>query len=394
VGKEQIGWIDDSQNAISIGFIEYFKLIEDPRQTSKTSHGLLEVIFISVCAYICGANSWDGVFEFAKTREAWLRKYIGLENGIPSRVTYYRTFAALDPCCFQKCFQEWSYSLIGSTKHIAIDGKTLQGTYDPDNSKKSLVLVSAWATDRGILLGQIKTDEKSNEITAIPKLLDMIYVKNCLVSIDAAGCQTKIAKMIIDKEGDYLLALKGNQGKLKEDVETFFQDALESNWAHLNFQSCENVEKGHGRIDTRTVYLVKNMNDCIDQQQWPKIQSVVMVISKRCIKNKESVESRYYITSSSMDVTEVALSIRKHWSVENGFHWSMDVGFREDRQVAQLSNLAENLAVLRRVAFNYLNQVKDAGEKDRPLSVENKRLKAAMSTEFLEKVLQLNYNEK
>jgi predicted transposase YbfD/YdcC len=222
----------------------------------------------------------------------------------------------------------------------------------------------------------------------------MIHVKNCLVSIDAAGCQTRIAKMIVDKEGEYLLALKGNQGKLREDVETFFLDAIESNWAHIDFQSCENVEKGHGRVDTRTVYLVKNMSDCIDQQQWPKIQSVVMVISKRCIKSKESVESRYYITSSCMDVTEVALSIRKHWSVENGFHWSMDVGFREDCQVAQVGNLAENLAVLRRVAFNYLAQVKDAREKDRPLSIENKRLKAAMSTEFLEKVLQFNYHEK
>ena len=222
----------------------------------------------------------------------------------------------------------------------------------------------------------------------------MIYVKNCLVSIDAAGCQTKIAKTIINKGGDYLLALKGNQGRLKEDVEIFFQDAIQSKWAYLSFQSCENVEKGHGRVDTRTVYLVKNMSDCIDERQWPKIQGIVMVLSKRCVKNKESIESRYYITSSPLDVTEVALSIRKHWSVENGFHGSMDVGFREDRQVAQLGNLAENLAVLRRVAFNYLSQVKDAGEKDRPLSIENKRLKAAMSTDFLENVLQLNHYER
>lgn len=389
MGKEQTIWVDDSQNALSIGFIEYLKLIEDPRQSAKTSHSLLEIILFQCVLIFVVLIAGMECLNLQKL-VTWLRKYIRLENGIPSRVTYDRTFAALDPSCFQKCFQEWSYSLIGSTKHIAIDGKTLRGTYDPDNSKKSLVLVSAWATDRGILLGQIKTDAKSNEITAIPKLLDMIHVKNCLVSIDAAGCQTKIAKMIIDKAGDYLLSLKGNQGKLKEDIEAFFQDALESNWTHLNFQSCETIEKGHGRVDTRTVYLVKSMNDCIDQKQWPKIQSVVLVISKRCIKNKESSESRYYITSSSMNVTEIALAIRKHWSVENGFHWSMDVGFREDRQVAQLGNLAENLAVLRRVAFNYLNQVKDSGEKDRPLSIENKRLKAAMSTEFLEKVLQLN----
>lgn len=387
--EELINWVDDSQNAISMGFIEYLNLVEDPRESCKTSHSLLEVVFISVCAYICGANSWDGVFEFAKTRESWLRKYLELKNGIPSRVTYYRVFATLDPQCFQKSFQEWSYSLIGTTKHIAIDGKTLRGTYDPDDEKKSLVLVSAWATDRGILLGQTKTDKKSNEIKAIPKLLEMIHLKDCLVSVDAAGCQTKIAKMIIEKEGNYLLALKGNQGNLKKDVEAFFQDGLASNWTSFNFQSCETVEKGHGRIDTRTVYLVKDMSDCIDPQKWLKIESVVMVISKRCIKNKESIESRYYITSSRMDVTDMALAIRKHWSVENGFHWSMGVGFREDRQVAQLGNLAENLAVLRRVAFNYLNQVQCFGEKNRPLSIENKRFKAAMSTDFLEETLQL-----
>jgi predicted transposase YbfD/YdcC len=376
-------WVDDAEKAISAGFIEYFALIKDPKTARKTNHSLLEIIFTTICAYICGANSWEGVVEFVKTRELWLRKYIELKNGIPSLATYWRTFLHLNPSIFSQCFHDWVYTLLGDVKHIAIDGKTLRGTYDEDNSNAQLILVSAWATEKGLLLGQVKTDIKSNEITAIPKLLDMICVKNCLISIDAAGCQTKIAKKITDLEGDYLLALKGNQGTLRNDVETFFQDALATNWDHLNFESCESVEKGHGRIDTRTVYMVREMNDCIDEWQWPKIQSIIMVISKRWIKGKESVETRYYITSSSMDVTEAALAVRRHWAIENGLHWSLDVGFREDRQVAKKMNLAENLAVVRRIAFTLLKKDKT------PLSLENKRMKAAMSTDYLEHVLEI-----
>ena len=380
---DQFEWIDDSQKAVSIGFIEYFKLIEDPKQSRKTGHNLFEIIFISVCAYICGANSWDGVFEFAKAREAWLRKYIPLENGIPSRVTYWRAFTILDPHKFQRGFRDWASSLIGPTKHIAIDGKALRGVYDPTNPKTSFILVSAWATDYGILLGQVKTDLKSNEITAIPKLLDLIHVKDCLISIDAIGCQVDIANKICDLGGDYLFSLKGNQGALKGDVEHFFQDMIAMNWEGFDYEYTESLEKGHGRIDSRKVYLVKADSEM--KEKWANIGSLVLVISSRKIKGKETVEYRYYISSSIMKVDEMSLAIRRHWSIENGFHWSIDVGFREDRQVAQLGNLAENLAVLRRIAFNYLNQIDRTNCR---LSIENKRFKAAMSTDFLELVLQ------
>lgn len=377
-------WVDDSARVISSSFIEYFAMLEDARASKKTSHPLLEIIFTTVCAYICGANSWEGVLEFARARESWLKKYITLENGIPSLATYWRTFVHLEPCAFEQCFRNWVHTLSGDTRHIAIDGKVLRGVHDKENPDSQLVLVSAWATDKGLLLGQVKTDVKSNEITAIPRLLDMICVKDCLISIDAAGCQTKIAEKISRLGGEYLLALKGNQGTLRSDVEAFFQDALSSNWEHLDFERCESVEKGHGRIDTRTVYLVKDMADCIDSEQWPEIQSVIMVNSRRRIKDKESEESRYYITSSRMGVTEAALAIRRHWAIENGLHWSLDVGFREDRQVAQKMNLAENLAVLRRIAFTLLKQEKSA------LSLENKRMKAAMSEDYLDQVLGLN----
>lgn len=385
MSPNQSEWIDDSQKAVSIGFLEYFKLIEDPKQSRKTGHNLFEIIFISVCAYICGANSWDGVFEFAKAREVWLKKFIPMENGIPSRVTYWRAFTTLNPHSFQKGFRDWSNSLIGSTRHIAIDGKALRGIYDPTNPHASLILVSAWATDRGILLGQVKTDVKSNEITAIPQLLELIQVKNCLISLDAMGCQVDIAKKITDLGGDYLFSLKGNQGTLKDNVEHFFEDMIGMNWEGFDYEYVENVEKGHGRIDSRKVYLIKADEEM--KEKWNNINSLVLVISTREIKGKESTEHRYYISSSPMKVNEMSAAIRRHWSIENGFHWSIDVGFREDRQVAQLGNLAENLAVLRRIAFNYLNQI---DRSDCRLSIENKRLKAAMSTEFLETILSLN----
>lgn len=358
-------------------------MLEDPRSAKKTSHPLLEIIFTTVCAYICGANSWEGVWEFAQARESWLSKYITLENGIPSPATYWRIFSHLEPDAFERCFREWAYALLGDTRHIAIDGKTLRGVHSKEHPDSQLVLVSAWATDKGLLLGQVKTNAKSNEITAIPRLLDMIHIKNCLVSVDAAGCQTKIAEKISGLGGEYLLALKGNQRNLKTNVKDFFQDALSNNWECLDFERCESVEKGHGRIDTRTVYLVKDMADCIDNTQWPEIQSVIMVTSKRRIKDKETEESRYYITSSRMGVTEAALAIRRHWAIENGLHWSLDVGFREDRQVAQKVNLAENLAVLRRVAFTLLKQEKSE------LSLENKRMKAAMREDYLDQILGL-----
>lgn len=376
-------WVDDSQDAIYKGFTEYFKALEDNRVVYLTSHKLLEVIFIGVCAYICGANSWDGVFEFAKVRENWLKRYLALENGLPSRVTYWRIFSQLEPQTFQNCFKDWAESLLGQSRHIAIDGKKLRGVYHPTDPNISLILVSAWATERGLLLGQVKTDEKSNEITAIPKLLNMIHVKDCIVTLDAMGCQTEIAKRIVNGEGEYLLALKGNQGTLKDDVELFFKGAIDTDWEDVNYERYETLEKGHGRIDTRTAYLVKDIEWLNNKKDWPNLQGIIMMISQRQSKGKKSTETRYYITSSGMKVEGIALAIRMHWGIENGLHWSLDVGFREDRQVARKANLAENLAVIRRIAFNYLNQ------ENSNLSIENKRLKSAMDPNYLEQVLKI-----
>lgn len=374
-------WVDDSKEILSYGFLEHFRALQDPRLLARTSHNLFEVIFIAVCGYICGANSWAGIHEFALERERWLRQWLELKNGLPSCVTYWRVLSQLNPSAFQACFRSWADSLLGENKHIAIDGKQLRGVHDPNNSKASLILVSAWATECSLLLGQVKTDVKSNEITAIPKLLEMVCVKNCLVSIDAIGCQVEIAKKITGLGGDYLLALKGNQGTLEKDVALYFDDALKSDWKGINYEGTSSTEKGHGRIEERKAFLIKKINWLTQRSSWSKIKGIILITSARTIKGKTTEEKRYFITSASLNIEELALAVRRHWGIENGLHWCLDVGFREDRQVAQKTNLAENLAVLRRIAFNYLRQEKSN------LSIENKRLKAAMSTTYLEHIL-------
>lgn len=387
-GEKKPDWEDDIEEIRLVEtFTEFFQLIADPRQAAKTQYRLMDILFIAVCAYICGANSWTGILEFSKARKAWLEEVIELE-ALPSRITYWRVFSALDPDAFQNCFFAWIKGAFGWEKgSIALDGKELRGFHDKDGNP--LTMVSAWATDRGLLLGQVPTDSKSNEITAIPMLLDMLAIKDCVVSIDAIGCQTEIARKIIDKEGDYLFSLKGNQGTLKEDVELFFQGAEKSGWKDIPYEQVRSLEKGHGRIETREVYIVRDIDWLEQKVKWPNLAAIIMVKASRERKGKTSEETRFYITSSSLEIEKLAAHIRGHWGIENGLHWSLDVGFREDRQVARNRVLARNLAVLRRVAFNHLKQ-----EPASKLSIENKRFRAAIDLEYLEHVLAMNYPKK
>lgn len=387
-GEKKPIWEDDIEDVLKVEtFSEYFQLIEDPRQASKTKYKFIDAIFVAVCAYICGANSWTGIFEFSKARKEWLRKIIDLEI-LPSRVTYWRIFSALDPDVFQKCFFDWVKGVFGwEQEGIAIDGKELRGFHD--NNNNPLNIVSAWATERGLLLGQVETNEKSNEITAIPCLLDMLDVKGSIVSIDAMGCQKGIAKKIIQKKGDYLLALKGNQGTLKNDIELFFNDAEKTHWKNIQYEQVRSIEKGHGRIETRKVFVVREVNWLDQKHEWQNLSAIVMVKSEREKKEKPTKETRFYITSSTLEIEKIAMYIRHHWGIENGLHWSLDVGFREDRQVARNRTLARNIALLRRIAFNHLKQ-----EFASKLSIENKRFKAAIDINYLEEVLKLNYRKK
>jgi predicted transposase YbfD/YdcC len=368
-------------------FFSHFSELEDPRIDRKKLHNLMEILFIAICAFICGANSWLGIVEFAKAKEKWLKKFIKIDNGIPSHVTFWRVFSRLKPKAFENCFINWMKKLALLTKGeiIAIDGKTIRGTYDIDDRSAAIHMVSAWANQNRLILGQVKTEEKSNEITAIPKLLDMIDVKDCTITIDAMGCQKEIAEKIIDNEANYILALKGNQGSLKGDISLFLQDAIKTDFKGIDYDFYSSTEKSHGRIETRKIYVVDNINWLEGKDHWKSLSSIILVESTREHKNKVTSENRYYISNLLSSARQFAQDIREHWGVENSLHWCLDVGFREDRSVSKNAQTGENMSILRRIAFNLFKK-----DKTSKRSIENKRFRAALNESYLEELLGLN----
>jgi predicted transposase YbfD/YdcC len=365
---------------------EHFSKIDDPRIDRKKLHNLMEIIFIAICAFICGANSWLGVEEYAITKEKWLKKFINLKNGIPSHVTFWRVFAKLTPKVFEDCFFNWIKQIakISKGEIIAIDGKTLCGTYDSSDPHTALHMVSAWASKNDLILGQIKTEKKSNEITAIPKLLDMIDIQNATVTIDAMGCQKEIAKKIIQNKANYIFALKGNQGTMKEDIELFFQDGLKNDFKNQKYNFYSSTEKAHGRIETRNVYVINEIDWINGRKSWDSLSTIIMVESTRELKDKKTTEHRYYISSLNNTAKQFSEDIRSHWGIEC-MHWCLDVGFREDRAVSKNPETGENMSILRRIAFNILKK-----DKKTKSSIENKRFKAALNEKYLEELLALN----
>lgn len=374
-------WIDDSGEVVAENFKTHFSELKDPRIARKTKHSLLEVLFIAVCAYICGASSWTGIYEFSRSREAWLRKYIELENGLPCRITYWRIFSIIDSKMFEKCFLGWTRSLLKGRveSQIGLDGKALRGHYSLDNPQASLILVSAWATEASLVLGQVKVEEKSNEITALPQLIDALDLKGTVVTCDAMGCQTEIAAKIVEKGGDYLLALKGNQGTLEEDIKLYFEGEL--NRKNADLERDQSIEKGHGRIETRKAFVSHDVGWLQQKERWKKLSSIIMVEATREVKGKASTERRFYISSREGTAKELGDRIRKHWGIES-LHWCLDVAFDEDKKTTRNKAVAENLGVVRRIAFNFLRIDKTKG-----LGMENKRLKAALDPVYLDKVL-------
>lgn len=374
-------WIDDSEEVVAENFEVHFEQLKDPRVAKKTKHSLIEVLFIAVCAYICGASSWTGIYEFSRSREEWLRKYIDLENGLPSRITYWRIFSIIDPKMFETCFLRWTRSLLKgrAEDQISLDGKVLRGHYSLDNPQASLILVGAWATEAALILGQVKVEEKSNEITALPELIDVLDLRGTIVTCDAMGCQKEIAAKIVDKGGEYLLALKGNQGTLEDDVRLYFEGELKEKDSKLKFD--KTIEKGHGRIEIRKVYVSENVSWCAQKEQWKNLSSLIMVEAIRDVKGKVSQERRFYISSKKGEAKELGHRVRKHWGIES-FHWSLDVAFDEDKKTTRNRIITENLGVLRRMAFNILKIDKAKG-----LGMDNKRLKAALDPAYLDKLL-------
>jgi predicted transposase YbfD/YdcC len=334
------------ENKISNRFLDYFADLEDPRRYyGNKLHELSDILVLTILAVISGAESWVDVEEFGINKEEWLKTFLKLPNGIPSHDTIGRVFAMLEPEGFERCFLNWVKSLITVEKNevIAIDGKTIRGSHN--NGRNPIHLVSAWATRNGLILGQLKTEEKSNEIIAIPQLLGMIDIGGCTVTIDAMGCQRSIAEQIINQDGDYVLALKGNQKLMHEDVALFFTDAFKKDFRGVSYDTYETIEKGHGRIETRR-YWISNQIDWLQKEHdCPGLKAIGCVESTReKVKSKEVTrEIRYYLTSLQSEAIAFADAVRRHWSIENSLHWSLDVTFNEDQCRVRKDHSAENL---------------------------------------------------
>lgn len=364
--------------------VECFADLPDPRVERTRDHKLIDLVVIAICGVISGAEHWTEIEEYAQIKEDWLRTFLELPKGIPSHDTFGRVFARLDPDVFCSCFLDWIRTLYDATggKAIAIDGKTLRRSYDKDSGKAALHMVHAWAVDNHLLLGQVATDEKSNEITAIPELLKVLDLNGCLVTIDAMGCQKKIAWAITAKGGDYILGLKGNQTKLRSDVERFFDCAVRDEFAYLDVRTHKTVEKDHGRIETREYWLVAEDSFEINGQ-WGGLKAVGMVKSERIVDGLPSRETRYYISSRMMSGEAFAKAVRGHWGIENSLHWMLDVAFREDECRIRKQNGPENFGVLRRFALSLLKQEKAICK----LGVKSKRKRCGWDNNYLLGVL-------
>ena len=359
--------------------MEHFSGIDDPRREHGKRHMLEEILVLTICAVICGADSFVAVEAFGKAKYAWLRRFLTLPNGIPSHDTLGTVFARLAPRQFEQCFLDWVNAVFERTtgKVVAIDGKTLRRSYDRKSKKAALQMVSAWATTNHLVLGQVAVDDHSNEITAIPHLLDVLDVQGCIVTIDALGCQQDIAAQIIDQGGDYVLAVKANQGSLWQEVHQCFAD-IEAD----GMRFYETEEHGHGREETRWYWMTETLPWPLRRIQWKGLRSMGVVESSRTVGQKTTVERRYYISSLPADATQFADAVRGHWGIENQMHWVLDVAFREDNSRIRSGHAAENMAIVRRIALNLLKQ--DTSVK---LGIANKRLKAGWDEHYLLKIL-------
>jgi predicted transposase YbfD/YdcC len=377
------------QQRPSRSFFSHFATLEDPRVERTKRHALLEVVFIAVCALLSGANDFVGMEKFGKSKRDWLRKYLELPNGIPSHDTFGRVIRAIAPQQFVDCFRRWVATVPERSRgaHICIDGKTARASLDRGREQNPLHVVSAWATEQGLLLGQVAVDEKSNELTAIPKLLEMLELKGALVTIDAMGCQAAIAAKIHAKGGDYLLAVKGNQEHLEEDVIDSFAAAderRERGQAGTLPDVHESADDTHGRDEQRRCEALPAPKGLRNRERWPGLRSICRVTRTYVDKGVAKSEVRYFISTLPATARRLAAGVRRHWGIENGLHWVFDMVFAEDRSRARLGHGQENLALLRRWALSVHRQ--NTTVKG---SIEKKRLQTGWDEKNLEKLLEL-----
>jgi len=342
------------------GLLRYFDGLNDPRRLmGNYRHRLSDLLAIAILAVLCGAQGWADIAHFGRCKLSWLKTFLSPEHGVPSDQTFSRVFALLDPDSLERCFLNWTQHLAehSSGKLIAIDGKTIRRSFDGASKKAAIHMVSAWCQTNHLVLGQLATFAKSNEITAIPKLLELLDLTDAVVTIDAMGCQKAIAQQIVDQGGDYVLGLKGNQGTLHQRVKRLLDEAIDQGWAGVDHGHDQTIEKGHGRIDLRQVWATDQIDWVRKRHPWPGLRSVVCVESQRTINGQTSTGRRYYITSlDAQDARRIAQAIRSHWSIENSLHWSLDVTFGEDDSRIRQDHGAQNFSRLRRIALNLLKK--------------------------------------
>jgi predicted transposase YbfD/YdcC len=362
----------------------YFSDVEDPRSDNKR-HLLLDIIVISICAAICGADTWTDVELFGQAKERWFRTFLELPHGIPSHDTFNRVFALIDAEQFQESFRNWIAAVEERTKGeiIALDGKQLRRSHDKAEGQKAIYMVSAWASENSMVLGQRKVDDRSNEITAVPQLLEMLEVAGCIVTTDAMHCQVETAKKVIENDTDYVFVVKDNQPRLLEAIQGLFDDPDEMRWVDTDYD--RTTDGNHGRIETRQCWTTSDpeyLAYIASLADWPGLQSIGMIEAKRSTKEGTSVKRRYFISSLESNAQQLLHAVRTYWGIENKLHWVLDLAFREDESRVRKGNGPQNFAVLRHIALNLLKR-----EDTAKISIRAKRKKAGWDNDFLLKVL-------
>lgn len=367
---------------MDIRLYDAFADLEDPRQAHQVKHNLQDIIVLSIIAVLSNAQSWTQIEAFGQAKEAWLRQWLGLENGIPTHDTIQRVFQALSADALMQCFGEWTAQVMAATegRFVAVDGKTLRGSHAAVHGQKALHLVRAWATEQGVLLGQQRVAEKTNEITAIPDVLALLALKGCIVTIDAMGCQTDIAEQICTQEADYVLALKENQKTLYQHAVDWFNCAAQTDFRHLHAHDyARTVNKAHGRVEVRECWLITDtplIAEFREQLGWTGLRSLVKIRRTRTVQGISTQETAYYITTLTNQAETVLAAVRRHWAVENECHWVLDVIFDEDRSRIRLGESPENFSLLRQFVLSILKQDKSKG------TLTSKRFRAALDDDF------------